>query len=67
MSQEAVTMTEAAELLSVSRWTIWRLIRAGKLEAFRVGRCKRIHLSAIRRFERLYMLPDGASDRSRMK
>jgi len=52
MSRESVSITEAAKLLSVSRWTIWRLVRDGALPAFRVRRCKRIFVGDIQRLKR---------------
>lgn len=34
MAEDFVTMTEAQEILGVSRFKIWQLVRDGKLEAF---------------------------------
>jgi excisionase family DNA binding protein len=39
-------VTEAAELLNVSRWTIYRWIEEGRLEATKIGR------SSLRVFRR---------------
>jgi len=36
LSAMTITQSEAAERLSVSRWTIWRLLRDGELEAVRI-------------------------------
>lgn len=52
MRREAVSITEAAKLLSVSRWTIWRLVREGKLETFRVRGCRRIPMRQIQQLVR---------------
>jgi excisionase family DNA binding protein len=52
MSRESVSITEAATMLDVSRWTIWRLLKEGKLTAFRVRNCKRIPLKEIQNFRR---------------
>lgn len=52
MSRESVSITEAAKMLDVSRWTIARLVRDGKLPAFRVRSCKRIYIGDIRRLKR---------------
>lgn len=52
MSRESVSQKEAARILDVSRWTVWRLIKDGKLKAFQVRRCKRIYLGEIQRFKR---------------
>lgn len=60
MSRESVSITQACELLSVSRWTIWRLIRSGKLPAFRVLGCKRIYIGDIQRLKRENPVRDGA-------
>ena len=53
MIRESVSFSEAAHLLGVSRSTIYRLVRVGKLEAFRFRRCVRIHLGELRRYKRL--------------
>jgi len=42
------TVREVAELLKVSQATIRRLIKAGKLEAYRVGKQLRIPAEAVR-------------------
>lgn len=60
MSRESVSITDACKILSVSRWTIWRLIRDGKLAAFRVRGCKRIFLGDIQRLKRENPVRDGA-------
>lgn len=52
VQRESVSITDACALLGVSRWTIWRLVREGKLEVFSVRGCKRIHLSELRRLKR---------------
>lgn len=39
---KSISIQEAAEILSVHRVTVYRLIRSGKLPAFRVGRIWRI-------------------------
>lgn len=46
---EAVSAEDAARLMDVSRSTIIRLIRTGKLPATRLGRQWRILLSSLRR------------------
>lgn len=61
MRQEAFSLSEAATLLNVSRWTIYRLVKDGKLQAFTVRRCRRIYLQEIQRFKRQQsVLPDVA-------
>ena len=37
------TIDEVAERLKVSRWTVWRWVRAGDLTAIRFGRRWRIN------------------------
>lgn len=51
MSKESLSVAETCLVLNVSRWTLWRLVRKGKLVAFKVGRAKRFHLADIRRFK----------------
>lgn len=38
------TVDEAAEILRVSRWTVWKYGREGKLRAVRFGRTVRYRL-----------------------
>jgi len=38
MSKELLRPDEAAFLLNVSRWTIYRWVKEGKLEATKIGR-----------------------------
>jgi len=54
MSRESVSITEAARLLDVSRQTIWRLIRDGKLPAFLVRRCRRIAVVDLKAYRRAH-------------
>ena len=42
-----VTLTEAGRILSVSRSTVYRLIRQGDLEVMRVGNRPRVTLRSI--------------------
>ena len=50
MSPLLVTIKEAAETLSVSRSTIYRLIDSGRLLAVRVASAPRIPAAALERF-----------------
>lgn len=51
MSHEFLRPAEAAERLNVSVWTIYRWIKAGKLDAIKVGRSTvRVPVKAIDRF-----------------
>lgn len=46
----AVDYREAGRLLGVSARTIWALVDAGELPAFRVGRAVRIEVEELHRF-----------------
>ena len=37
-ARDFLTITEACELLSLSRWTIWRAIKNGEFKAGKIGR-----------------------------
>src|SRR5215213_8209138 len=41
VDDDFVTMREAAEILGVSKFTMWRLVRDGELAAYRSGSDKR--------------------------
>ena len=47
-----LTVQQVAERLQVSRVTVWRWIRAGRLSGLRVGRVRRIGLTSLRDFVR---------------
>jgi excisionase family DNA binding protein len=46
-AKEFLTITEACSLLSLSRWTIWRVIKKGEMNAAKVGRRTLIRRSDI--------------------
>ncbi|NQV22936.1 MAG: helix-turn-helix domain-containing protein [Rhodopirellula sp.] len=46
----AVTYREAADSIGVCERTIWGLVRAGQLRAFRVGKSVRIPVAELERF-----------------
>ena len=48
--QLLLTTTEAAELLRVSRTTVYALINAGELSPVHIGRACRISLAEIKRY-----------------
>jgi excisionase family DNA binding protein len=49
-----LSVEEAAELLGVSRSTMYDLMRTRAIASVRIGRCRRISLDALRRYvERL--------------
>ncbi len=47
MQKELLRPDEAASLLRVSRWTIYRWIKEGKLEATKIGGSLRIFRTSI--------------------
>ena len=57
-----LTVQEAAELMSVSRFTIWRRIRAGDLTAYQSGVDRRVRLVKRSDVEAL-MRPQAVDDR----
>jgi excisionase family DNA binding protein len=42
-----LTPTEAADLLGVSRTTVYDLIRSRRLDSVQIGRCRRIPRTAL--------------------
>jgi excisionase family DNA binding protein len=50
MNKTILTLENARSELLISRTHLWNLIKAGKLKAFKVGRCVRITRSEIDRF-----------------
>jgi excisionase family DNA binding protein len=51
VSREFIRPIEAAERLNVSIWTIYRWIKAGKLDAVKLGRSTvRVSVGAVDRF-----------------
>lgn len=47
VKREWVTYRQAEELSGLSRTTLWRLVRAGEVEAAKVGRAVRIHRESL--------------------
>lgn len=47
MSPELLTLTEAAELLGVSRSTVYRLVRQGTLRTVHIGVLHRVPRTAL--------------------
>ncbi len=64
MEQPLLRVKEAAQLLSVSKWTIYRWIEEGRLEATKIGggslRIFRLSVTALVNENRTE-LPNGAS------
>ena len=49
-AKEFLNLTETCQLLGLSRWTVWRAIKAGELVAVKVGRrtiIKRVDLDRL--------------------
>ena len=42
-----LTVAEVAEIMRVSKMTVYRLVHAGEMPAVRVGRSFRVHESAV--------------------
>jgi excisionase family DNA binding protein len=51
MSRELLTPAEVCDQLTISRWTLWRMVRDGKLTPYIVGRQKRFHVTEIRKLK----------------
>ena len=45
--ERLLTVDDAAKLLAVSRWTVYRLIKERKVVSVLVGRCRRITSSSL--------------------
>ncbi|ABD09792.1 transcriptional regulator [Frankia sp. CcI156] len=60
MTKLLLTPTEAADLLGVSRSTVYELLNSGDLESVRIGRARRIPSASLLAFvHRLRGLDDG--------
>jgi excisionase family DNA binding protein len=44
------TVEEAAEILRISRWKVYDLIRNGDLRSIKIGRLRRVPLDAVHEF-----------------
>ena len=45
-----LTIAEVAEIMRVSKMTVYRLVHAGEMPAVRVGRSFRVHESAVNEY-----------------
>ena len=61
-ARENLNIADASRLLGVSRWTIWRAIGAGSLNAVKLGRRTLIRRSDI---DRLFDRPAGLREQAR--
>jgi excisionase family DNA binding protein len=59
---EILTVREVAEYLKLSRTTIWRWVKEGKLQAFKVGRSWRVHRSELERITGRDLRSAGEAD-----
>lgn len=51
MDEQYLTVDDVAKRLKVSRVTVYSFIKAGKLDSVKLGKSRRIALSALLRFE----------------
>lgn len=54
-----LTVEEAAEQLGIGRTTAWQLVRSGDLGSVRIGKLRRVPVSAIREFAAQLIEKDG--------
>lgn len=47
MTNEVLTVDEAAERLRISRWTLYNLIRSNQLRTMKIGRRRLVPAAAI--------------------
>lgn len=57
----AYSPAQAAELLGVTRQTIFALLKSGKLRRFKVGRCTRIPVADVHALVAFEPASDGAA------
>lgn len=50
MNEEFYTLHEVADLLKISYMTVFRWVKAGKLEAYQIGKQYRVKQSTINTF-----------------
>lgn len=47
MAEGYLTVAEVAQVLRISRWKVYKLIRSRELASFLVGRCRSVPASAV--------------------
>jgi excisionase family DNA binding protein len=47
MNDTYLTVNEVAEVLQISRWKVYKLLRTRELDSFLLGRCRRVPASAL--------------------
>lgn len=60
VTQEWVTYRQAEEISGLSRTTLWRLMRAGEVEAAKVGRAVRINRQSLDAYMKRSAFESGA-------
>jgi excisionase family DNA binding protein len=45
--EDYLTVAEVAQVLKISRWKVYELIRSRELASFLVGRCRRVPAGAV--------------------
>lgn len=53
-----LTVREACQVLRISRWTLYDLIRSRAIETIKIGRVRRIPISSISRYIRQKLSED---------
>lgn len=61
-SSNFLTIDEVAQLLRVSKMTVYRLVQNHEMEALRFGRLYRVSQSAVDAYIARSALPDGPAD-----
>ena len=57
-----LTIAEVAEIMRVSKMTVYRLVHAGEMPAVRVGRSFRVHESAVNEYLDCLLYTSDAAD-----
>jgi excisionase family DNA binding protein len=57
-----LTVSEVAEVMRVSKMTVYRLVHSGELPAVRFGRSYRVPETAVQRFLRAAFLDEAEGD-----
>lgn len=58
LSPALLTVLEACEVLRISRWTLYDLIRSRAIETIKIGRIRRIPISSISHYIRRRLKED---------
>lgn len=67
-SKDYLTIEESCLVLSVSRWTLWRMIKNGRIPSLKIGRLIRIKRSDIDEFfNQSILMPDSLEPKKEFK